>query len=82
MIAEGPTKSGIGRSFVDLTDARKLAINACKEKDCKSVLEVTNPGFFVVLKPTKNAGSYFVQHGHPNLDNAMIDAKSNCEKEK
>lgn len=81
--AEGGGKVGFGKSSVSLADGRKNALQACGNKKCKVVFELTEPGFYSLSKPEADKQgnqNLYLAHEGDDSDEQDKAANKGCEK--
>jgi hypothetical protein len=80
--AQGKTRVGMSASKKGVDDARKSALAACGDPDCRIVEVITSPGF-VAYARTKNGESdahFYVTYAFSSSDEADKRAVAGCEK--
>ncbi len=78
--AEGANRMGYG-SGSTLKDARAFAIESCGDADCKSIREITQPGFFAIARAKdETSASIHLVYGASNSDDVKKEAIEICEQ--
>jgi hypothetical protein len=78
--AEGGNRTGWARSNKSLADAKKTAVEACGNPDCKIKFSTTSPGFFSLAKSVVQEGEdtvyhlFYEQTNSDESDKSAVDA--------
>jgi len=82
--AEGGNRTGWARSNKSLADAKKTAVEACGNPDCKIKFSTTSPGFFSLAKSVVQEGEdtvyhlFYEQTNSDESDKSAVDAITDC----
>lgn len=79
---EGPGDIHYAWSASSPADARKRALAACGQPDCKVVGEYVAPGFFALARSGVDDGNpaFFLAYGFDNSDEAAAEAQAGCAR--
>lgn len=82
--AKAGLRQGWARSSKSMADAKKIALDSCGRQDCKIIIEITKPGFYVLVESktnekVKNESSLlFLSYGDGDMNNVTNVAKQKC----